>query len=44
MKDNMQDKPKKKKEKKEIRLRDLKPAKDVKGGIPPPDPGRRLPG
>jgi hypothetical protein len=34
-----------KKEKKDIKVRDLKPRKDVKGGvfvtIPPPDPGRR---
>jgi hypothetical protein len=40
----MQDKTKKKKEKKEIKLPDLKPAKDPKGGIPPPDPARRPPG
>jgi len=46
MKCNMQDKPKNKKEKKEIKLPDLKPAKDPKGGIPP-DPcgpgGQRSP-
>ena len=35
MKGNMQDKPKTKKEKSEIKVRDLKPAKDPKGGIPP---------
>ena len=33
-----------KKEKKEIKVRDLKPAKDPKGGIPPGPPTRRLPG
>jgi len=44
MKGNMQDKTKKKKEKKEIKLPDLKPAKDPKGGTPPPDPDRRPPG
>jgi hypothetical protein len=31
----MQDKPKTKKEKKEIKLPDLKPGKDPKGGLPP---------
>ncbi len=31
----MQDKTKNKKEKNEIKVRDLKPAKDPKGGIPP---------
>jgi hypothetical protein len=36
MKGNMQDKPKQKKERNEVKVRDLKPAKDPKGGIPPP--------
>jgi len=43
----MQNKPKtkeEKKEKKEIEVPDLKPAKDPKGGQPPPDPDRRPPG
>jgi hypothetical protein len=30
-----------KKEKKDIKVRDLKPRKDAKGGAAPPDPGRR---
>jgi hypothetical protein len=34
----MKTQPKKKKEKNEIKVRDLKPAKDPKGGLPP-DPG-----
>ena len=38
MKGNMQDKPKKKKEKSEIKVRDLKPGKDPKGGYPPGPP------
>jgi hypothetical protein len=46
MKGNMQGKTKKKNEKKETKLQDLKPAKDPKGGVPP-DPcgpgGRNLP-
>jgi len=39
----MQNKPKKKEEKKESKVRDLKPAKDPKGGIPPGPcgPGKR---
>ena len=43
MKGNMQDKPKKKKEKSEIKVRDLKPGKDPKGGAPPDPcgPGRQ---
>ncbi len=32
----MQDKTKKKKEKNEIKVQDLKPVKDPKGGLPPP--------
>jgi hypothetical protein len=32
----MQDKTRKKKEKKELKLRDLKSSKDPKGGVPPP--------
>ncbi len=43
----MQNKTKKKKEekeKKEIKLPDLTPPKDPKGGQPPPDPDRRPPG
>jgi hypothetical protein len=32
----MQDKPKTKKEKKEITVQDLKPTKDPKGGLAPP--------
>jgi hypothetical protein len=43
MKGTMQDKTKKKKGKKEIKLPDLKPSKDPKGGEPPPDPDRRPP-
>jgi hypothetical protein len=35
--DNMQDKAEKKGQK-EIKVRDLKPAKDAKGGQAPPDP------
>jgi hypothetical protein len=35
MKGNMQNKPKKKEEKKESKVHDLKPTKDPKGGIPP---------
>jgi hypothetical protein len=31
----MQERTKKKKEKNEIKVRDLKPAKDPKGGLPP---------
>jgi len=42
MKGNMQGKTKKKK--KEIKVRDLKPAKDAKGEYPPSPPTRRLPG
>jgi hypothetical protein len=43
MKGNMQNKPKKKTEKKGINVRDLKPAKDPKGGYPPGPcgPGKR---
>jgi hypothetical protein len=33
----------KKKKKDVIKLRDLKPTKDAKGGLPPPDPERRPP-
>jgi len=44
MKGTMQDKTKKEKKKKEIKLPDLKPAKDAKGGVTPPDPNRRPPG
>jgi hypothetical protein len=40
MKGNMQDKTKKKKENKEIKVPDLKPAKDAKGGNAPPDPDK----
>jgi len=36
MKGNMQDKAKKEKEKKEIKVRDLKSVKDPKGGFPTP--------
>jgi hypothetical protein len=36
MKNNMRNKTKTKEEKKEIKVPDLKPAKDPKGGIPPP--------
>jgi hypothetical protein len=36
MKGNMQDKTRKKKERKETKGRDLKPAKDAKGGFPTP--------
>ena len=36
----MQNKTKKKKENKAIKLPDLKPAKDAKGGSAPPDPDR----
>jgi hypothetical protein len=43
MKGNMQDRTKNKKQKKEIKLPDLKPPKDPKGGTPP-DPNRRPPG
>jgi hypothetical protein len=45
MKGNMQNKPKKKEEKKESKARDLKPVKDPKGGIPPGPcgPGAHLP-
>ena len=43
MKCNMQDKPKNKKKKKEIKLPDLKPPKDPKGGTSPPDPEGRPP-
>jgi len=44
MKGNMQDNAKKKKEKSEIKVRDLKPGKDPKGGYPPPcSPGVRIP-
>jgi hypothetical protein len=35
MKGNMEDKIKKKKEKNESKVRDLKPVKDPKGGVPP---------
>jgi len=35
MKGTMQDKPKTKKEKSEIKVRDLKPVKDPKAGTPP---------
>jgi len=38
MKGNMQGKTKKKQDKKEIKVRDLKPAKDPKGGEPPGPP------
>jgi len=43
MKGNMQDKPKKKKGKSEIKVRDLKAGKDHKGGLPPGPcgPGRQ---
>jgi hypothetical protein len=42
MKGTMQDKTKQKKEKNEVKVRDLKPAKDPKGGLPPPcGPGRQ---
>jgi hypothetical protein len=43
MKGNMQDKTKQKKEKNEVKVRDLKPAKDPKGGTPPGPcgPGRQ---
>jgi hypothetical protein len=44
VKGNMQNKPKTKKEKKQIKLPDLKPPKDPKGGASPPDPERRPPG
>jgi hypothetical protein len=43
----MQEKPSKKKEKKEIKIRDLKPSRDPKGGLPPPcvpPPCKRPPG
>jgi hypothetical protein len=41
MKGNMQDKTNKKKDKHENKVRDLKPVKDPKGGVPPPcGPGR----
>ena len=44
MKGTMQDKTKKKKEKSEIKVRDLKPVKDPKAGYPPPcGPGGRSP-
>ena len=45
MKGTMQDKTKKKKEKNEIKVQDLKPVKDPKGGIPPGpcSPGRSGP-
>jgi hypothetical protein len=44
MKGGMENKTKKKKEKKDTKLQDLKPAKDPKGGIPPPcGPGGRAP-
>jgi hypothetical protein len=43
MRGDMQDKPKRKKEKSEIKFRDLKPAKNPKGGAPPGPcgPGRQ---
>jgi hypothetical protein len=43
MKGNMEDKTKKKKEKNESKVRDLKPVKDPKGGVPPDPcgPGRQ---
>ena len=41
MKGNMQDKTKQKKEKNEVKVRDLKPVKDPKGGVPPGPPERR---
>ena len=42
---NMQGKTKKKKEKEELRIQDLRPTKDVKGGMPPGPcgPGSNLP-
>ncbi len=42
MKGNMQNKPKKKEQKKESKVHDLKPGKDPKGGYPlgPCGPGR----
>jgi hypothetical protein len=40
MKGNMQDKAKKRKGKSEIKVRDLKPGKDPKGGVPPDPCGR----
>ena len=45
MKGNMQEKTKTKKEKSEIKVRDLKPVKDPKAGIPPDPcgPGGRSP-
>jgi len=43
VKGNMQEKTKNKKQKKEIKLPDLKPPKDPKGGTSPPDPDRRPP-
>jgi len=44
MKGNMHNKTKTEKEKKEVKVPDLKPAKDPKGGVPPPcSPGVRLP-
>jgi len=45
MKGNMQNKPKKKEEKKESKVHDLKPVKDPKGGFPPGPcgPGSHLP-
>jgi hypothetical protein len=39
---NMKTQQKQKKEKNEVKVRDLKPAKDPKGGVPPPcGPGRQ---
>jgi hypothetical protein len=45
LKGNMQEKTKTKKEKSEIKVRDLKPVKDPKAGTPPGPcgPGRRSP-
>jgi len=45
LKGNMQEKTKTKKEKSEIKVRDLKPGKDPKGGLPPGPcgPGGRSP-
>ena len=38
----MKTQQKQKKEKNEVKVRDLKPAKDPKGGVPPPcSPGRQ---
>jgi hypothetical protein len=43
MKGAMQEQTKEKKAKTEIKVRDLKPVKDPKGGAAPPDPDRRPP-